>query len=40
MSWFKLCKTDGKEMPQLERLVRRVMKEIQVEHYEGLDISY
>lgn len=38
MSWLELCKTDGKEILELGRLVRRLLKEIQVEHYEGLDI--
>lgn len=38
MSWLELCKTDGKEILELGRLVRKLLKEIQVEHYEGLDI--
>lgn len=38
MSWLELCKADGKEILELQRLVRRSLKEIQVEQCEGLDI--
>ena len=38
MSWLELCKADGKEILELQRLVRRSLKEIQAEQCEGLDI--
>lgn len=38
MSWLELSKTDGKGILELGRLVRTLLKEIQVGHYEALDI--